>query len=159
MLFFKVLFFIGAILWQCYRVYPEEYRKLRPINDMSFILKYVKINFQFRHREDIRFSVQHEMYAQAVDGSISHIPVRSPNFFGRYALIQRLGRDSQEKEIWHKQILKQQYFSNMFVLDYEEQFFPQAPIIIDLKGTKILNQRGLAGLQERYYFDKYTQKT
>lgn len=96
---------------------------------------------------------------KAVDGSISHIPVRAPKFFGRSAMIQRLAKDVQGKEIWHKQILKQQYFSNMFILDYEDQFFPQnKPIVIDLKGTKVLDQRGQLGLQERYYWDKDTQK-
>lgn len=136
----------------------EEYRKLRPINDMSFTLLNAKISFQFRYREDLRYSVQNEMLAQAVDGSISHIPVRSPHFLGRYALIQRKAKDVTGRDIWQKQFLKQQYFSNLFILDYEEQFFPQAPIIIDLKGTKVLDKSGLVGLQERYYFDGASQK-
>lgn len=136
----------------------EEYRKLRPVNDMAFILHNVKINFQFRYRDDLRFSVHHEMFAEAVDGSINQIPVRSPEFLGRNAFIQRLAKDTQQKVIWHKQFLKQRFYSNLFVLDYEEQFFPKAPIIIDLKGTKILNKRGREGLQERFYWDQNTHK-
>lgn len=140
-------------------VHLEDYRKLRPINDLSFRLHHVKISFLFRYRDDLRFTVQNEMFAQAIDGSISHIPVRSPKFFGRYALVQRMARDAQGEDFWQKQFLKQQYFSNMFILDYEDQFFPKSlPVIIDLKGTKILNERGPVGLQERYYWDRQSQK-
>lgn len=146
------------LLHLIHSVHAEDYRKLRPINDMSFTLLSAKVSFQFRHREDLRYSVQNEMLAEAVDGSISHIPVRSPNFLGRYALIQRRAKDVTGGEIWQKQFLSQQYFSNLFILDYEEQFFPQEPIIIDLKGTKVLDKSGLVGLQERYYFDKASQK-
>lgn len=147
------------LLHQLSSVSCEQYQKLRPINDMCFVLHHVKITYQLRLREDLRYSVHNEMVAQAVDGSVQQIPVRSPNFFGRHAFIQRLAVDTKKDSVGDKQFLKQLYFSNMYVLDYEDQFFPQdKPIIIDLKGTKILDQRGLFGLQERYYWDKFTQK-
>lgn len=65
MLFCKVALFLSCLLLHWSYVDPEEYRKLRPINDMSFLLQHVRINFQFRYREDLRFSVHHEMFAQA----------------------------------------------------------------------------------------------
>lgn len=87
------------------------------------------------------------------------IPIRAPNFFGRFSLIQRKARDVNMKEFWQKQFLTQVYYSNLYLLDYEEQFFPEEDFIIDLKATKVLEeQTALYGVQVRYYFDEYSQK-
>lgn len=156
MWFIKVAPFI-LIISVCSLVNGEPYQKLRPMNDMCFIIHSAKITFQVRYREDLRYSVHSELMAQPVDGSISHIPLRAPHFFARYAFIEVVAQDLAGKEIWQRYFPKQVPFSNLIVLDYEDQFFPQRPILIDLKGTKILNQGGQVGFQERYYWDKATQ--
>lgn len=155
----KLTLFVCCLIQKCSLVTPEDYRKLRPINDMPFRLLNVKLNLQFRYRGgDLQYYAQKIILAQAVDGSISHIPVRSPRFFGRYTFIRRLAKDTEGQDVWHKYDLKQQYFSNLYILDYEDQFFPQEPILIELRGSKILRDRGLTGMQGRSYWDRNTQK-
>lgn len=138
----------------------EDYRWSMPNTEMSFIFPKVAINFQFRMREDeIRYTVHNEMTAFPIDGSVSGIPIRAPNFFARFSIIQRKARDVNMKVFYEKQFLRQVYYSNLYLLDYEEQFFPEEEFIIDLKASKILNKKtALHGVQERFYWDEYSQR-